>query len=58
MRNIINYNKEVTKNLLRNKVCSNCRYKESFNIDWCHIQANEPSKGTCTKWKVKIKMRK
>lgn len=50
--------REVNKNILRNKMCKNCKYSGRDGIDWCYMQPNKPSKGTCVKWKPKIKMRK
>lgn len=45
-------NNEITKNLLRGKICRNCKYRVLYNTtSWCYMKDYEPSRGTCTNWK-------
>jgi hypothetical protein len=43
--------KSITKNLVSNKVCRNCKYYETTNMSWCDIRADQPKYKTCHLWK-------
>jgi hypothetical protein len=46
--------KGLTKNLLKNHVCGNCRHFEESEIDWCSEQNNRPKYDTCSKWRAML----
>ena len=48
--------KTIPKNLLKNKICKNCKnWVDSFDGaigDWCMVRATRPRFDTCKYWKI------
>ena len=43
--------KEITKNLLRDRTCSNCARQEDKSTSWCAQWDNRPKYDTCEWWR-------
>jgi len=44
--------KKIVINLLKEKTCDNCVWKNEHTTSWCGIQGNKPSAGTCIFWRM------
>jgi len=44
-------NKEITKNILRNRTCSTC--SRLYEKAWCPLSDSEPEFGVCSQWEMK-----
>lgn len=45
-------NKKITKNLLKDQTCENCRWGKSLTTSWCWIYSYRPSLDTCEYWEI------